>query len=266
VITAEFLRIAETLRVPVMGTENVALLLYSLTRMLRPRTVLEIGSGYTTMFLALGLADAAAEAAVDRDVLLHEPKGDRGRLLTDHATRAYSPTLLALDTLKDPRTSAGRLGDALALAGLADRVTLLSRSFKAASTSLGLAPGSLDLIWFDCGASSTKGIEFLNEYWPLVSDGGVVGLHSMRRPLPRSGRRSSTTVAAGLLNEILRRHAVAGTRRRFEILSLAEPHKAVQGDVVLLKKVGALDAIRETEFAAAPRHGDDTPPALAVLK
>ena len=38
-----------------MGTENVAPLLRSLIRMVRPQRVLEIGAGYTTPFLLDGL-------------------------------------------------------------------------------------------------------------------------------------------------------------------------------------------------------------------
>lgn len=263
-LTADFMRITDSLRVPSMGTENVAFLLYSLTRMLRPRSVLEIGSGYTTMFLAEALADAAAEAAADRQLLEDGSADDRARLLSERARHEYDPMLFAFDTLVHERTSAGRLPEALAAAGLAERVTLATASFRGASALVPASRRPLDLIWFDCGGAGLGGIDFLNEYWPLVNDnGGIVGLHSMRVAPPLRRGRPACTVPSPLLNELLRRQAAAGPRRAFEILSLAEPHKAVQSDVTLLKKVGALDAIREVEFSPGPRPNGKAPPTLA---
>ena len=43
---------AEALRRPEMGTETMAPLLYYLARFSRPRTVLEVGMGFTSLFLA----------------------------------------------------------------------------------------------------------------------------------------------------------------------------------------------------------------------
>ncbi len=47
-----FYRAVEPLYFSGMGTEHVAPLLYTLARMTRPRSVLEVGLGYTTPFLA----------------------------------------------------------------------------------------------------------------------------------------------------------------------------------------------------------------------
>lgn len=262
-ITADFLRIAETLRVPTMGTENVAYLLYALTRMLRPRSVLEIGSGYTTLFLALGLADAAAEADADRELIAHEPAAPRGHLLSSRAALDYTPAILSLDTLVHPRTSAGQLPAALSAAGLAERVTLAEADFRGASATLSAERLPFDLIWFDCGAAGAAGVDFLNEYWPLLGPGGLIGIHSLRKRVAFDGGRLTCTVPSALLNELLRQ-ASAGPRRPVEVLSLAEPHKVAQSDVAVLKKVGPLDAIRDAEFTA-PARKDGTVPVLQAL-
>lgn len=55
--------------VPGSDTELMAPLLYSLARMVRPRTVIEFGSGYTTPFLLRTLADNAADVEVERRLL-----------------------------------------------------------------------------------------------------------------------------------------------------------------------------------------------------
>jgi hypothetical protein len=57
----ELLQVAEELRVPVMGSETVAPLLYFLVRFTWPRKVLEVGTGYTTPFIARALADNTAD-------------------------------------------------------------------------------------------------------------------------------------------------------------------------------------------------------------
>ena len=53
----EFLAVAQKAYSSTMGTENMAPLLYSLARFTRPRNVLEIGAGYTTLFLLQAMAD-----------------------------------------------------------------------------------------------------------------------------------------------------------------------------------------------------------------
>lgn len=49
-----------------MGAENVAPLLYSLIRFVKPSSVLEVGGGFTSIFLLQALEDNAAESACYR--------------------------------------------------------------------------------------------------------------------------------------------------------------------------------------------------------
>lgn len=58
-----------------MGAENVAPLLYSLLRFSKPSSVLEVGGGFTTIFLLQALEDNAAE--VGRYRQLRADGGDR---------------------------------------------------------------------------------------------------------------------------------------------------------------------------------------------
>ena len=44
-----------------MGVENMGPMLYALVRFLKPRRLLEVGAGYTTLFILQALADNAAE-------------------------------------------------------------------------------------------------------------------------------------------------------------------------------------------------------------
>ena len=60
---ATFLRTVKPLYDMHMGVENMGPLLYSLVRFIKPRHVLEIGAGYTTIFILQALRDNAIELA-----------------------------------------------------------------------------------------------------------------------------------------------------------------------------------------------------------
>ena len=72
IVDKEFLRAAREAFSPFSpysGTEHVAPLLYSLVRLTRPRVVVECGSGYTTLFLLVALAENSAEMREEAELL-----------------------------------------------------------------------------------------------------------------------------------------------------------------------------------------------------
>lgn len=229
-----------------MGTEHVAPLLYSLAGLLRPSSVLEVGGGYTTLFLAQALADAAAEAAQDAELLTSGCVTERTRLLSVRAKAPYHPVLVVLDDLTHPKSRAGAVPETLKKLGLDQRVTLIQTGFAGASQQMLSTACPFDLIWFDCGAAGANGSQFLYEYWPLLNDnGGVLVLHSMYTPL-RTLETGSTPVMvpSAILNELSKRQADEGRGRTFELLSLIEPHKTAQGDLTIIRRIGPLARIR----------------------
>lgn len=250
-LDAKFFEIAEPLRVPSMGTEHVALLLYSLVSMLRPRSVLEIGAGYTTLFLARALADAKSEADRDRNRTQAESAGDqRLQILSDEALRDYQPCLYVIDDLSYPDTSSSTVENAFDRLGVADIARFITANFRGASRLLPASAVPVDFVWFDCGAATDAGVTFLNEYWPLVNEnGGVIAFHSLHVALKGvPPERSGFRIPSPLLNELRKRQVDAGRRRQFELVSLVEPHKILQGDVTILTKVGGLNQIRDLPF------------------
>ena len=54
------------------GTEQMAPLLYALIRMTRPATVVEYGTGYSTLFILQELADGLADYDAEREELLQK--------------------------------------------------------------------------------------------------------------------------------------------------------------------------------------------------
>src|SRR5262245_48295768 len=65
------------------GTEHVAQLLYSIVRMVKPKSVVEFGSGYTTLFLLAALKENALDFIEESDCL---------RAKTDSAIAARAST------------------------------------------------------------------------------------------------------------------------------------------------------------------------------
>src|SRR5262249_12021946 len=134
-LDAEFFRVADPLRVPSMGTENVAPLLYALVSMLRPTSVLEIGAGYTTLFLARALADAANEARCDRQQLERAgDDGERVKILSDAARKDYRPHLYVIDDLHHPKTSADKVESGLTQLNLGGFATMIEGTFAGSSS------------------------------------------------------------------------------------------------------------------------------------
>lgn len=238
--TADFLRVAATLYVPSMGTENLSPFLYCLVRMIRPATVLEIGAGYTTLFLAQALVDARAEAAADRQLLESRTIDERTPLLSASARQPYDPHLYVMDDLRHRKTSAAQVPPALGRLGLESIVTFLRDGFSGGTQRLPVR--DLDFVWFDCGGAGSNGVRFLEEYWPLVKPGGIVAMHSLHVALPAGG--ASIMVPTDFLNELARLREERGRAHGFEILSIVESHKIRQGDVTFIRKLGPLDAIR----------------------
>lgn len=72
IIDKDFLQTAQAAFCPYSprsGTEHVAPLLYSLVRLTRPRTIVEYGSGYTTLFLLAALSENATDTKEESALL-----------------------------------------------------------------------------------------------------------------------------------------------------------------------------------------------------
>jgi predicted O-methyltransferase YrrM len=258
---------------PGMGTENAGPALRVLARMLRPRTVLEVGAGSSTLHLLLGLRDARSEAAEDRRIVRGEIAADeRASVLHPRSVLDdYAPRLLVVDDLSVPGTSAHQVREAACSLGLDDLLTFVERDFFDLADQELDAWGPLDLVWLDAGTQADDA-GFLTSLWPRVAPGGTVVLHEpylattvethTGQGHPRVACR---VVPTPLLQELRRQAAVPGGA--FDVLALGEPHKHRQTGLLLLRKHGTgerdrgvpfpeeLRALGETDSAKAPRLG-----------
>ncbi|MGX1562684.1 DUF2087 domain-containing protein [Streptomyces sp. NPDC055506] len=261
------------LKRPGMGTENAGPALRVLARMLRPRTVVEVGAGSSTLHLLLGLHDALEEAAEDRRIVRGEVTADeRASVLRPRAVLDdYAPRLLVVDDLSVPGTSAHQVREAACSLGLDGMLTFIERDFFHLADHELDSWGPLDLVWLDAGTQADDA-RFLTSLWPRVAPGGTVVLHEPHLATTVEtdsgqghGRVACRVVPTPLLQE-LRRQAAVPTGG-FDVLALGEPHKHRQTGLLLLRKHGReerdrgvpfheeLRALGETDSARAPRLG-----------
>lgn len=239
-----------SLRSARMGTELVGPLLYSLVRSTRAERVLEVGAGQTTLLLVKALADNLRDIAEERRLLAaKQERFDPAWLDSEDAVRrderevlawleddpplvdprylarTYAPVCISVDDTSSPFSSATRVADAVKRAGLPDILQVHSADFREAAGAEGIAGTVFDLAWFDCGGYPEYR-DFLSLYWDRIdADGGLVVLH-YTLTVPSNERILAE------LEEDRRR----GTRGRFELLSLLEPHKLMQNSCTLLRR------------------------------
>lgn len=250
-LNQKFYEVVAPLAVPGYGTEEVGPLLYSLVRMTRPRNVLEVGLGYTSLFLAQGLADNLAAFMDDREIVRTQDKGwRRATLSADYHAGDYAPMLHAIDDYSLSESSAPKVLDALDRLGLRDAVRVLQGDFRGASTTLGDATLPLDLVWFDCGGVDEY-VDFIEEYWDLINpDHGMLLLHYTYWTVEqdKDGVAERKLVMGSIVNELKRQQLAAGLGATFEVLTLVEPHKTRQGSVTMIRKVTPRSMARDADF------------------
>jgi hypothetical protein len=263
-LTRAFTDAVASLYNPGLGTEHVAGLLYSMVRMTRPRSLLEIGLGYTTPFLLQALRDNIEEHTEDLGRLQRaEPDDPRLDVLRLEAHEGdYAPRLLAVDDLSDPDTTAAEVPRVIAALGLNHLYTLQHGSFRGLTSTLAPPVVPFDFVWFDCGGPHEY-VDFLAEYWPYIEpDGGILLLHYTYWHLPTvRNRRDGSPLTPGplepsmMLREIKRQQGRLGLDAHFEVASLLERHKSRQGSVTMIRRLAEAPPDRDCDMAAELEAG-----------
>lgn len=197
---------------PGMGTELVAPFLYSLVRMVRPERVLEIGAGYTTVWLASALEDNA-------DVLI-DWNCDHRYFQSD-----YQPTFVCVDRQSEnPNT----LSDLTKWIEANETVSLLNADYMDVVDQLKTSHSDFDFVWFDCGGPDEYAF-FCEHYLPFCS--GIVLLHftySYGKP----------NMNHDIISDCLSKapNVDADGKCLWSQMDLVEPHKFRQGSVTMLQR------------------------------
>lgn len=202
----------------VFGTENVGPLLYALVKLCRPRSLLEVGAGLSTIYLLKALAENLEADRLERTT----NKNVYGK--TDYYADDYRPFLLTLDDMSHGRSLAPKVSEMAAELRLDDALILENADFKGFSSRIPDRLLPLDFVWFDCGGLEEY-VDFANEYWPRVNPaGGLIVFHS-----------TQTNLELRLfITKIAERQRASG-HAEFELLNLLEPHKKLQNSLSIVR-------------------------------
>lgn len=220
-----------------MGTENMGPLLHSLVRFCKPRTVVEVGAGYSSIFLLQALADNVEEMTnyqrLDKDGAHTWPFLNWlvERVVHD---QYHWGRLVCIDSMEHARTTAHLLAEVAEGLGLSDMLDLVEGdAFGWAKEQLEDGDGdAIDLLWLDFGDGDSLE-EIIEKFWPLVAEqGGRIVVHS-----------TLTNTASRAWLASMKERAKEGTSPLglFEMSSLLEPHKMRQNSCTLIQRRGYLD-------------------------
>jgi predicted O-methyltransferase YrrM len=228
-----FLHHVQPLYNPHMGVENAGHLLYSLVRFTKSRKVVEVGAGYTTLFLLQALKDNEDEMKriidLDKDGrlrLLDYPFGIGSKL--EEWDTAPASSLLCIDNCEHQKeTASGAVGVARTL-GLDSYLEFLrGDAFDALDTHFSETE-SIDLLWCDFGVGSRMK-EYAASVWKYIKPGGFLCCHSTL-----TNRRTREWL------ESIRQQAgeeyTGIPSGEYVEVSLLEPHKRYQNSITVLQK------------------------------
>jgi len=229
---------------PYMGVENAAVLLYALCRFVKARRVLEVGAGFTSLWLLRALRDNDRELGALRRAFPTPVDEEENRTASSSPRFLGWPWLVdgALDDDDDdenrPPAKLFCVDDCAHGAQTADKVEAAARAagldaylaplIRADALDPGFAPPeALDLAWLDFGAGDRLDALLRDVVLPALRLGGLVCLHS-----------TLTNQATRDWLEGLRRGSSHPLVADFglEHVSFLEPHKRFQNSITVLQK------------------------------
>jgi predicted O-methyltransferase YrrM len=248
VFDANFLSHVESLYNPHMGVENLGPFLYSFVRFTKVRRAVEIGAGYTTLWILRAMRDNDEEMLRIRELeeagqcrLLDWPWTNAERTAAHvRSPGGGPPRLLCVDNCehqKETASGASSVADAL---GLASYLHFVRGDAFELQGLLGREE-PVDVVWCDFGVGSRMR-DFCASTWDSLRPGGFLLCHSTltnrrTREWLEAARAHRGTEETGL---------PAG---EYVELSLLEPHKHYQNSIsVFQKRRGYVEPIY-SEFA-----------------
>lgn len=219
---------------PGMGTENSANLISALICMARPTTVVEIGAGDSTIFIAKALQQALRDWRHDKN-LLDTPKWQERTALLDPVgiPDVYQPKLITIDDFTAEGSSAEEAWRSLNDNGIHENiVTFIKNNFFAIDETTVASWGPIDIAWIDAGTPADD-IRFVAALWEHIAPGGYLCLHepTMLTTVSIEGSRRVRRVRSPIWEELFHR-----LDDSFELITLPELHKYRQSGLGIVRK------------------------------
>ncbi|RQR40594.1 MULTISPECIES: DUF2087 domain-containing protein [unclassified Burkholderia] len=217
-----------------MGTENSANLISTLIRMARPATVVEIGAGDSTVFIAKALEQARQDWQHDKNLLDASTWQERSALLDPTGIPDnYHPRLITIDDFTAEGSSAEEAWDALKNNDVDEGlVTFVKRNFYALDEATIASWGVIDIAWIDAGTPADD-VRFVATLWDRIAPGGYLCLHepTMLTTVSMEGAQRVRRVRTPIWEELFRR-----LDDSFELVTLPELHKYRQSGLGIVRK------------------------------
>ena len=193
-----------------MGTESVAPFLRSLIQMVRPQRILEIGAGYTSLFLLDGLEN--------NKIIIDE--GNLDKKYSEWHKKHYDPKLVIVDNMS--------LGEFKKDFNIDSKyIEFVQGDFKDKSQELFEKYGEFDFVWFDCGGPKEYDT-FMREYWDICSE-YVIFHYTYHQGKP--------VASLGVLMQHITGHEQLMGGSNVHRMDIIEPHKVRQGSITMFKKI-----------------------------
>ena len=219
----KFLKNVEPLYNPAMGTEKMAPLLYSLICFNRPTSLLEVGAGYTTPFMAKALQDNLQDWEQEKKNV------DAASPFKDYYSGEYSPRILCIDNHTHEGSTSSKVDAVMSEIGLGDFVDVVEADFTNYHEQIDPSRLPFDFIWFDCGGLAEYYL-FFHHYWQFLNpNGGLMLLHS-----------TLTNLEISTFVKSIKLLQATSDFGNLELLSMLEPHKKNQNSVTMLRKTADL--------------------------
>ncbi|KAB0686187.1 DUF2087 domain-containing protein [Burkholderia territorii] len=217
-----------------MGTENSAALISALIRMARPVTVVEIGAGDSTVFIAKALQQARQDWLNDKNLLDTSAWQERSALLDPTGIPdVYRPRLITIDDFTAEGSSAEEAWDALKNHDIDEHlVTFVKSNFHTLDEATIASWGPVDIAWIDAGTPADD-VRFVATLWDHIAPGGYLCLHepTMLTTVNMEGTQRVRRVRTPIWEELFRRQD-----NSFEIVTLPELHKYRQSGLGIVRK------------------------------
>lgn len=242
IFSPTFMNHVQSLYNPAMGVENAGALLYSLVRFNKVRTIVEIGAGYTTLFLLQALKDNDDEmkniselTQQGKNTMLNIQWTPEGVLEDYHSKKS---SLLCIDNCLHQKETASGAGAVAKTLGLSDYLEFI----KGDAYDMQFEPESIDMLWCDFGVGSRMK-DFAKGAWKAIRPGGFLVCHST---LTNQGTRD-------WLEAVRNRGPEEQTglpQGEFTEISFLEPQKRYQNSIsILQRRKGASGEYHEPIFS-----------------
>jgi len=213
---------------PCMGVENLGPFLYSFLRMTKKRRVVEIGAGFTTLWILQALKDNDVELQSVRSI---QQTGQCKLLNIDwtiHPTvedfDSEPSQLLCIDNCEHQRETASGAGVVAKSLGLDSYLEFQ----RGDAFDMNLGESTVDALWCDFGVGARMS-EFISSAWDCIRPGGFLLCHS-----------TLTNENTRLWLEAIRNRQpkeITGIEPgEYVEISLLESHKRFQNSVSIIQK------------------------------